>query len=172
MTRWTDKDVASYERRFNGMGALPTHDLPAAGRGQTPAQGTATARGGTAQVGRGGGEKSKAGELLAHQLNELMRLGAVREWHMANIDPNARGWRFDFAFPDVKLLVELHGALGAGKHSRKAGQTNDLEKANAATEAGWSVLSYSTALVNSGSAAIQVERVVLRRRRLLAGGTV
>ena len=110
-------------------------------------------------------EKSKAGELLAHQLNELMRLGAIREYHMANIDADARGWRFDFGFPDVKLLVEVHGALGAGKHSRKAGQTNDLEKANAATEHGWSVLSYGTAMVTSGAAALQIERVVLARRR-------
>jgi very-short-patch-repair endonuclease len=123
-------------------------------------------------MGRGGGERSKAGELLAHQLNELMRLGAIREYHMANIDADARGWRFDFGFPDVRLLVELHGALGSGKHSRKAGQTNDLEKANAATEAGWSVLSYSTAMVNSGEAALQIERTVLARRRLLASRAV
>lgn len=95
-----------------------------------------------------------------------MKLGGTREYHMANIDPDARGWRFDWAAPDVKVLVEVHGALGAGKHSRKAGQSNDLDKANAATEHGWSVLSYSAAMVNSGAAALQVERVVLARRRV------
>jgi hypothetical protein len=72
----------------------------------------------------------------------------------------------------VRLLVEVHGALGRGKHSRKAGQTNDLEKANAATEQGWSVLSYGAAQIGSGAAALQVQRVVLARRRALARGAV
>lgn len=167
MTRWTEEDLAAYERRTGQRGgrALATHDAPAEAGERAPTGKAPRARGDSAQMGRGGGERSKAGELLAHQLNELMRLGAIREYHMANIDADARGWRFDFAFPDVRLLVEVHGALGSGKHSRKAGQSNDLEKANAATEHGWSVLSYSTAMVNSGAAALQVERTVLARRR-------
>lgn len=100
----------------------------------------------------------------------LLGLEPIREYHMANIDPTARGWRFDFAFPDVRLLIEIHGALGRGKHSRRAGQTNDMQKANAATERGWSVLSYGAAEVRSGEAGLQVERCVVARRRALAGG--
>lgn len=165
MTRWTEEEFQAYERRQRGGRPLATHDVPAAGGESATAETQARARGNKAQMGRGGGERSKAAELLAHQLNELMRLGAIREYHMANIDADARGWRFDFAFPDVKLLVEVHGALGSGKHSRKAGQSNDLDKANAATEHGWSVLSYSTAMVNSGAAALQIERTVRARRR-------
>lgn len=158
--RWTDKDVQAYERR---LGALGARNLPAASREQATETTAARARGNSATL--GASSRSKAADLLAHQLNELMGLELVREFHMSNIDSDARGWRFDFAAVDVKVLVEVHGALGSGKHSRKAGQTNDLEKANAATEHGWSVLSYGTAAVNSGAAALQVERVVRARRR-------
>lgn len=89
----------------------------------------------------------------------------VRQFHMENIDAAARGWRFDFGILplELRLLVEIHGALGHGKHSRTAGQTNDLEKANAASEAGWTVLTYGAAAIKDGRAAEQVARMVRAR---------
>jgi len=51
-----------------------------------------------------------------------------------------RRWRFDFAWPDRKVALEVEGgAFAHGRHTRGAGFRNDLEKYNAATAAGWRV---------------------------------
>jgi very-short-patch-repair endonuclease len=50
-----------------------------------------------------------------------------------------RRWRFDFAFPSVKLAVEIDGR---GKHQTVAGVRADCEKANEAIRMGWRVLRF------------------------------
>jgi hypothetical protein len=82
-----------------------------------------------------------------------------------------RKWRFDFAFPDELVAVELDGGIFAaengqvaGKHARGAGRLKDYEKRNAAAELGWLVLCYGPPQVRSGEAALQVERIVRARR--------
>lgn len=73
-----------------------------------------------------------------------------------------RRWRFDFAFPDVKLAVEIEGGTWqAGRHQRPVGFTNDIQKYNAASLAGWRVLRFTTDMVNSGEA-IDVVRKALQ----------
>lgn len=70
-----------------------------------------------------------------------------------------RRWRFDFAFPDTKLAVEVEGGTWAnGRHTRGAGYEKDLEKYNAAVLMGWRVLRYSTAMVMDGTAISEVFR--------------
>ena len=55
-----------------------------------------------------------------------------------------RRWRFDFAWPEQKVAVELPGGKWMrGRHQRPIGFQRDLEKANAAVLAGWRVLSYT-----------------------------
>lgn len=57
-----------------------------------------------------------------------------------------RKWRFDAAFVDHKVAVELHGGLwSGGAHARPQGVQRDLEKHNAAVLLGWQVLYFSTA---------------------------
>lgn len=52
-----------------------------------------------------------------------------------------RRWRFDYAWPDHKLALEVEGgAWTGGRHTRGAGFVKDIEKYNAATLAGWRVL--------------------------------
>lgn len=99
----------------------------------------------------------------------LMGLEPEREYRF---HPTRR-WRFDFAFPDVRLAVELNGSIfnaengaDAGRHSRGVGQMNDYEKGNAAAEIGWTVLWYGPPHVRSGEAALQIERIVRQRRGL------
>jgi hypothetical protein len=52
----------------------------------------------------------------------------------------SRRWKFDFAWPDRMIAVEVQGGTFiGGVHSRGAGQERDFEKANAATLLGWRV---------------------------------
>lgn len=64
-----------------------------------------------------------------------------------------RRWRFDFAFPDLKLAVEVEGGTYSnGRHNRGNGYESDLEKYNEAILLGWNVLRFSTGMVNKGYA--------------------
>jgi len=79
-----------------------------------------------------------------------------------------RKWRFDFAFPEYKVAIEVEGGTSFGKsyHSRGDGFEKDCRKYNTAARLGWIVLRYSTAMVRSGEAikeVAQVMREVLRR---------
>lgn len=52
----------------------------------------------------------------------------------------SRKWRFDFAFPQLKIGIEIEGGLySKGRHTRAQGYTNDCEKYNQATLLGWQV---------------------------------
>lgn len=58
-----------------------------------------------------------------------------------------RRWRFDFAWPDHKLAVEIEGGTfkrGGGRHNRGLGHHADCDKYNAAAIAGWMVLRYTS----------------------------
>jgi very-short-patch-repair endonuclease len=59
----------------------------------------------------------------------------VREHHFCE----GRLWRFDFAWPALKLAVEIDGR---GRHQTVAGVRADLEKHNAAQTLGWCVLRF------------------------------
>lgn len=55
-----------------------------------------------------------------------------------------RRWRFDFAYPDLKIAVEAEGGVfSAGRHTRGMGFVNDTEKYNQATLLGWRVFRYT-----------------------------
>ena len=56
-----------------------------------------------------------------------------------------RGWRFDYAIPDLKIAVEVDGAVWTGgRHNRAAGYIADMEKLNTAASMGWLVLRFTT----------------------------
>ena len=55
-----------------------------------------------------------------------------------------RKWRFDFAYPDIKLAIEVEGGIWIqGRHSRGKGMLADMEKYNWATIHGWRILRYA-----------------------------
>ena len=57
-----------------------------------------------------------------------------------------RRWRFDFAWPDKLVAVEVHGGVHrGGRHVRGTGFLNDREKMNEALVRGWKVLEVTTA---------------------------
>lgn len=52
-----------------------------------------------------------------------------------------RKWRFDYAWPDVRLALEVEGGVWTGgRHTRGSGFLGDMEKYNAAAAMGWRVL--------------------------------
>ncbi len=54
-----------------------------------------------------------------------------------------RKWRFDFAWPEKKLAVEIEGGVfSGGGHVRGAMYRKNCEKYNAAAELGWTLLRY------------------------------
>ena len=59
----------------------------------------------------------------------------VREYRFHD----TRRWRFDFAWPDIKLAVEIDGR---GRHQTVVGCRSDCEKANEAIRLGWRVLRF------------------------------
>lgn len=52
-----------------------------------------------------------------------------------------RRWRFDYAWPDYKVALEIEGGVYTrGRHTRPSGFLGDMEKYNAAACAGWTVI--------------------------------
>jgi hypothetical protein len=55
-------------------------------------------------------------------------------------DPKRR-WRFDYAWPDFKVALEVQGGIFIqGRHSRGAALLKEWEKLNRAAELGWRIL--------------------------------
>lgn len=78
----------------------------------------------------------KVGLFLALLRREGVRT-PVREFHFHD----TRQWRFDFAWPESWVALEVEGgAFSGGRHTRGAGFREDLAKYNEATRLGWRVL--------------------------------
>jgi very-short-patch-repair endonuclease len=79
-------------------------------------------------------------------------------------DPRRR-WRFDFAFPLLKVAVEVEGgSWTAGRHTRGSGFEADCEKYAEAAIAGWLVIRVTTEMVEDGRAVAFVERAITARK--------
>jgi len=61
--------------------------------------------------------------------------------------------RFDFAWPDLMVAVEVEGGTWArGRHTRGKGFRADCEKYNAAAILGWTVIRVTSGMLNDNSA--------------------
>jgi hypothetical protein len=62
-----------------------------------------------------------------------------------------RRWRFDGAFPSVKIAVEIDGGVWSyGRHNRGSGYLKDMEKLNHAARLGWAVYHFTPQMLTSG----------------------
>jgi very-short-patch-repair endonuclease len=107
--------------------------------------------------------KREALELAMLQHIRALKLeGGMEREH----DSRRRGWRFDFAYPSIKVALEVEGGVfQQGRHTTGAGFTADVEKYNAAALDGWLVLRATAAHVKSGKA-IQWLATALGKKRL------
>lgn len=66
---------------------------------------------------------------------------------------SVRRWRFDMAWPDQWLAVEVEGGSWvAGRHTSGAGFEADLEKYTEAALQGWTVIRVSPRMIENGVA--------------------
>lgn len=73
-----------------------------------------------------------------------------------------RRWRWDYAWPEAKVALEVDGGVWTGgKHGRGSGIVKDHEKRNAGAELGWRLL-----VVTPGKLA-HLETVLLVKRTIL-----
>ena len=95
-------------------------------------------------------------ETLAQQIKALKLPPPEREL----LFHPERKWRFDFAYPTIKIAVEVEGSTlyGRSRHSKGEGFENDCRKYNFATLLGWRVFRFSTAQVISGEAIELLEK--------------
>jgi hypothetical protein len=178
MTRWTEEDLAAYERRQRDGRPLSAQHVPEAPRVRAPTRQAPRARGHASPL-----ERELLGHLQVMQLAPLELAdcaGAVEcksafcAQHRFHVE---RRWRLDFYFAAPRLGIEIDGGIfaaengeTAGRHARGAGIISGFEKRNAAAELGIYVLCYGPPQVRSGQAADQIYRMVSTHRVVSSEG--
>lgn len=63
---------------------------------------------------------------------------------------HTRRWRFDFAWPDKKVALEIEGGIWrGGRHTNPLGFIADCEKYNTALAEGWKVIRCPSPHINA-----------------------
>jgi very-short-patch-repair endonuclease len=82
-----------------------------------------------------------------------------------------RKWRFDFAWPEVRIAVEIEGGINEGKrrgyHMRKEGFLKDAAKYNRASILGWRVFRLAPSQIQPAA----LEEIITEVRRSRAAGS-
>lgn len=88
--------------------------------------------------------------------------GMVREYKFIE----GRRFRFDFAWPELWVAVEVEGINHAGtRHQRIKGYTDDCRKYNAAAMLGWRVLRFPQPMLKGAGDDIATALAVARSER-------
>lgn len=99
---------------------------------------------------------------LAQQCEQAGLPSPTREYQFLT----DRKFRFDLAWPEYGIAVEVHGGLWIyGRHQRPYGFAKDLEKMNLAVLNGWRVLAVIPDMVRNGQALELIERLFQQIRR-------
>ena len=96
-------------------------------------------------------------DTFAWQVRATQCPAPVREYKFAV----RRRWRFDFAWPDQMLAMEIEGGTwSGGRHTTGKGFAADCAKYNCAVMDGWRVLRFTGESVIDGSAIALVEQAL------------
>ena len=98
-------------------------------------------------------EDSFMEQLAGAQLDQ----GLVREHRFSE----SRRWRIDFAWPHIKLAVEVQGGIfNRGRHCRPLGMMNDWHKMFEGTLLGWTWVMVGPVEIKNGEALDRVGRII------------
>ena len=104
-------------------------------------------------------QNRKAEDLFGFQCKACRLPDVARQFWIeqsAYPDNLRRGWRFDYAFPEFNVIVEIDGGIwlpGGGAHSKPSDIVRNMRKRNDAALAGFFVLAFQTSDVRSKSSA-------------------
>lgn len=93
--------------------------------------------------------------------NDFLEVELLRQMKLAGLPEPVREYkaipsrrfRWDMAWPESRLLVEVQGAVWVkGGHSTGGGINRDCEKSNLATLDGWRCLSFTKDMIKDGRA--------------------
>lgn len=105
---------------------------------------------------------------VTHWLRHSVLDGEVIPMYREHRFSAFRDWRFDFAWPDQRVAVEIEGGVWMknGGHTSGKGYQKDCEKYNAAIEQGWYVLRFTPQMVERDPIETikQIERVIRSRQ--------
>ncbi len=106
--------------------------------------------------GAGAGKRMALEDILTAQIRTLGLPEPVREHRFCD-----RRWRFDLAYPDRMLAIEVEGGVWSrGRHVRARGYEEDCIKYSQAAILGWRVIRVTPAMVQDGRA-VQLLRLAL-----------
>lgn len=99
-------------------------------------------------------------QLRAHKIPQVREfpfaadhVGVGRGVRQRLKDAGLKNWRFDFAFIEQKIAVEIEGgAWIGGRHTRGKGFSDDLRKHNSAVMLGWFVYRCDGEMIKDGTA--------------------
>lgn len=98
-------------------------------------------------------------------MESQMQGAMVKPWVVEYEFCPGRNWRFDFAWPALKVALEVEGGTrSGGRHVTGSGYEKDCEKYNAAVVMGWAVIRATEMCIKSGAALVLVESVLRSRR--------
>jgi very-short-patch-repair endonuclease len=81
---------------------------------------------------------------LEEKVLEEITAAGIDEPEREYIFAPPRRWRFDFAWPDKKVAIEIQGGIwNGGRHTRGAGYRADIEKMNTAIMMDWKVFQFT-----------------------------
>lgn len=111
--------------------------------------------------------KAKAKE-QARKLAELVEinLSELPGYEKEVIFHPVRKWRFDYAWTDLKIALEIHGGVFTnGRHTRGTGFTEDKIKMNTAQLLGWMVIEATSAQVKDGQMLSWIKEALTYREK-------
>jgi len=94
-------------------------------------------------------------------LKQLKTAGLTRGMQEELRFHDERMWRFDFAWPDKLVALEVQGGIfSRGRHARPRGVLNDYEKFSEAAILGWRVILVTGVEISNGEAIDRLRRAL------------